>query len=97
MLLTSPFQPSRQTGNTGCGIDGSQPNNYGVPFNNNGGGAYAMLWTEAHIEIFFFPRNAIPADISAKAPKPDSGGWGQPVARCVSSVIGCASPCASDR
>lgn len=41
-----------------------------------------MLWTEAHIEVFFFPRNAIPADIGAKSPKPDSGAWGQPVARC---------------
>lgn len=53
-----------------------------MPFNNNGGGVYAMLWTEAHIEVFFFPRNAIPADIGAKSPKPDSGAWGQPVARC---------------
>lgn len=40
-----------------------------------------MLWTDAHIEVYFFPRNSIPSDITNKAPTPDKGGWGQPVAR----------------
>lgn len=40
-----------------------------------------MLWTDAHIEVYFFPRSSIPSDITNKAPTPDKGGWGQPVAR----------------
>ncbi|KAL7409262.1 hypothetical protein BDY24DRAFT_372641 [Mrakia frigida] len=71
-----------ETGNQGCGIvDDSGSPNYGVSFNNNGGGVYAMSWTDSAISIYFFPRNAIPADIASGSPDPDTGKWGQPVAR----------------
>lgn len=38
----------------------------------------AVLWGKAGITVWFFPRNAIPADISADQPNPK--GWGKPVA-----------------
>ena len=37
-----------------------------------------MQWDDNGISVFFFPRNAIPDDITAKQPLPDT--WGQPMA-----------------
>lgn len=61
---------------TGCSVTTSNTNAYGTGFNNIGGGVYAMEWTSTAISIFFFPRNAIPGDITAGAPNPS--GWGTP-------------------
>lgn len=58
-----------------------------MPFNNNGGGVYAMLWTELHIMVYFFPRGSIPADIASSAPTPNKGTWGQPIARFVPTSL----------
>lgn len=41
-----------------------------------------MEWTSDHIAVWFFPRYAIPEDISADAPTPAN--WGPPAARFVS-------------
>ncbi|GAB7350517.1 hypothetical protein MBLNU459_g1109t1 [Dothideomycetes sp. NU459] len=49
-------------------------NNYGTPFNSNGGGVYAMQWTSAFIKVWFFPRNNIPASITAGAPNVNAFG-----------------------
>ncbi|KAH9903215.1 concanavalin A-like lectin/glucanase domain-containing protein [Cubamyces lactineus] len=68
-----------ETGNVGCGMTATQSNTFGVGFNNIGGGVYAMQWVESGISIWFFPRNAIPSDITSGAPQPD--GWGVPMAR----------------
>ena len=38
-----------------------------------------MQWVESGISVYFFPRNAIPSDITSGAPQPDS--WGLPMAR----------------
>ncbi|KAI4112052.1 MAG: hypothetical protein LQ339_000059 [Xanthoria mediterranea] len=54
-------------------------NNYGTGLNNAGGGVYAMEWTSAAINIWFFPRNGIPGDISSAAnpnPNPNPAAWG---------------------
>ncbi|KAG9236751.1 glycoside hydrolase family 16 protein [Amylocarpus encephaloides] len=64
-------------GNTGCSAITSTPNAYGNSFNNNGGGVYAMQWESSGIYVWFFPRNAIPADIRNNAPV--TGNWGLPV------------------
>jgi len=64
-------------GNTGCGI-ASGANFYGTPFNNNGGGVYAMEWTDSYIQTFYFPRNGIPSDIANGNPVPSN--WGKPYA-----------------
>ncbi|KAJ3111779.1 hypothetical protein HK100_002560 [Physocladia obscura] len=65
-------------GNEGCGVANTQANSYGAGFNSNGGGVYATEWTNSAINIWFFPRNAIPSDITAGAPNP--AGWGTPSA-----------------
>ncbi|OBZ78987.1 putative glycosidase C21B10.07 [Grifola frondosa] len=67
-----------ETGNAGCGITATQSNTYGVGFNSNGGGVYAMQWVNSGISVFFFPRSSIPSDITAGAPQPSN--WDQPMA-----------------
>jgi hypothetical protein len=67
-----------QTNNEGCGVRAVQTNSFGQPFNANGGGVYAMLWDNSGVSVWFFPRQNIPSDITAKAPVPS--GWGTPIA-----------------
>ncbi|KAG8713299.1 hypothetical protein FRC08_013431 [Ceratobasidium sp. 394] len=67
---------SSPTDNQGCGQISSQANNYGKAFNDNGGGVYAMRWDTSGISVFFFPREAIPSDITAEQPMPST--WGTP-------------------
>ena len=50
----------------------------GTPFNQQGGGVYAMEWTNIFINIYYFARDKIPADINEGKPMPQS--WGIPVA-----------------
>jgi hypothetical protein len=67
-----------QGANVGCSIGASGSNTYGDSFNAIGGGVYATEWTDDHIAIWFFPRSAIPADITAGTPNPTS--WSKPQA-----------------
>jgi len=69
-----PGQPS----NAGCGVTATTGNSFGTGFNNNQGGVYAMEWTSAGVNIFFFPRQNIPADLKNDMPNPS--GWGTPEA-----------------
>jgi hypothetical protein len=62
----------------GCGVGATTPHSYGSSFNSIGGGVYATSWTSEYIKIWFFPRNAIPADITSGNPNPS--GWGLPQA-----------------
>lgn len=66
-----------ELGTVGCVIDG-QTGSYGTSFNNNGGGVYAMEWTEQFVKIWFFPRKSIPASITKG--KPDVSEFGTPMA-----------------
>ncbi|KAH9947964.1 concanavalin A-like lectin/glucanase domain-containing protein [Amylocystis lapponica] len=66
------------TGDAGCGVRATQANTFGSAFNGIGGGVYAMQWTNSGISMYFFPRSAIPSDISAGAPFPAT--WGLPMA-----------------
>jgi hypothetical protein len=61
----------------GCSVEGPV-GSYGSSLNAQGGGVYAMDWTSSYINIYFFLRNAIPADITAGTPDPSS--WGLPAA-----------------
>ncbi|KAF2168670.1 glycoside hydrolase family 16 protein [Zasmidium cellare ATCC 36951] len=66
-------------GYNGCPVVSNTGTSYGTPFDNvKGGGVYAMQWTGSNIKIWYFPRNAVPSDISSGKPNP--GGWGQPQA-----------------
>ncbi|KAJ5413957.1 hypothetical protein N7509_000584 [Penicillium cosmopolitanum] len=64
-------------GTVGCVIEGHE-GSYGTSFNKQGGGVYAMEWTDAHVKIWFFPRSKIPASITSG--KPDVSQFGTPMA-----------------
>ncbi|KAL8767005.1 MAG: hypothetical protein Q9209_006359 [Squamulea sp. 1 TL-2023] len=68
-------------GGQGCPIKPQGSNNYGTGLNNAGGGVYAMEWTSGSINIWFFPRNSIPGDISNANPNPSA--WGAATASFV--------------
>jgi hypothetical protein len=63
---------------TGCSFGTASTQGYGSGFNAMGGGVYAMEWNSSAIEVYFFPRNAIPGDITSGNPNP--AGWGTPTA-----------------
>lgn len=65
-----------QGNNVGCSIRSASSDSFGNGFNSNGGGVYATEWTSEAISIWFFPRNAIPSDLTSGTPDPS--GWGQP-------------------
>jgi hypothetical protein len=65
-------------GFTGCGVESSSPVSYGTPFNANGGGVYAALWTGSAIKVWFFAARDVPVNIRNNNPDPSS--WGQPAA-----------------
>lgn len=61
--------------NQGCSINGAV-GSFGAPFNSGNGGVYATLWNSNGIQVWFWPRSSVPADITAGAPQPT--GWGNP-------------------
>jgi hypothetical protein len=76
--LVTPNCDVNAPGQAGCSIDATSSHTFGSGFNAIGGGVYATEWTSAAISIYFFPRGAIPTDISSGNPDPSS--WGQPQA-----------------
>jgi hypothetical protein len=68
-----------QDNNAGCGIQANGANTYGGGFNGGGGGVYAVDWTSQAISIYYFARSAVPSDITAGAPDPDT--WPMPLAQ----------------
>ncbi|KAL4868732.1 concanavalin A-like lectin/glucanase domain-containing protein [Aspergillus spectabilis] len=65
------------SGTIGCVVEGQQGSS-GTPFNKQGGGVYAMEWQKDYLKIWFFPRSAIPASLTAG--KPDTSSFGTPMA-----------------
>jgi hypothetical protein len=70
---------SNQSKNAGCSIEHPSKKSYGAGLNQNGGGVYAMQWNAEAISVYFFPRDAIPADVLGDNPSPAS--WGKPAAK----------------
>ncbi|KAF7718578.1 Endo-1,3(4)-beta-glucanase [Penicillium ucsense] len=64
-------------GTVGCKVEGHE-GSYGTSFNKQGGGVYAMEWTETFVKIWFFPRASIPASITSG--QPDTTEFGTPMA-----------------
>ena len=79
IFQTSDCQLDVATGgnSAGCGVSDLDSNSFGLGFNANGGGVYAMDWTSDYIKIWFFPRGSIPDDITTGWPNPCN--WGKPV------------------
>lgn len=71
--VNAPGQPN----NAGCLISDNDTNTYGAGFNKNGGGVFATELNSKGINIWFFPRDKIPADITAGKPSPCNN-WGTP-------------------
>ncbi|KAF5341821.1 hypothetical protein D9611_001175 [Ephemerocybe angulata] len=69
-------------GNAGCGVRLSEQNSYGPPFNNNGGGWFAMERNNNFIKVWFWPRNSgsVPSDVRNGAQRVNTDGWGKPAA-----------------
>ncbi|KAF7169730.1 hypothetical protein CNMCM5623_002382 [Aspergillus felis] len=65
------------SGTIGCVVKGTNGSS-GDPFNEAGGGVYAMEWTDAFIKIWFFARSHIPASLSSGSP--DTSSFGTPMA-----------------
>ncbi|GAB7356707.1 hypothetical protein MBLNU459_g7413t1 [Dothideomycetes sp. NU459] len=68
--------------NSGCGSEANNtatPNNYGGGLNSIGGGVYITEWTSDYVQVWFFPRSAIPASISSGAP--NIAQFGTPIAK----------------
>ncbi|KAL4754391.1 endo-1,3(4)-beta-glucanase xgeA [Aspergillus terricola var. indicus] len=65
------------SGTIGCVVQGQQGSS-GDPFNEQGGGVYAMEWQEEHLKIWYFPRSSIPASLTAGTP--DVSSFGTPMA-----------------
>ena len=61
----------------GCGVSATgTANSYGPPFNNNGGGWYAMERNNDFIKMWFWPRNGNPpADVRNGASSVNTDNW----------------------
>jgi hypothetical protein len=64
------------SGASGCDVNAVESNTFGSGFNTATGGVYAMEWTSSAIRMWFFPRNNIPASITAD--EPDTSKFGTP-------------------
>ncbi|KAL4770678.1 endo-1,3(4)-beta-glucanase xgeA [Aspergillus nidulans var. acristatus] len=65
------------SGTIGCVVQGQQGSS-GDPFNEQGGGVYAMEWQEKYLKIWYFPRSSIPESLTTGTP--DVSSFGTPMA-----------------
>ncbi|MCJ1437278.1 hypothetical protein MMC27_006664 [Xylographa pallens] len=65
-------------GYNGCAVVDYVGTSYGTAFNSVGGGVYATLWNASVIEIWYWARGQVPADVTAGTPNPAN--WGSPAA-----------------
>ncbi|TFK63709.1 nucleophile-disabled Lam16a mutant holds Laminariheptaose in A cyclical conformation [Pluteus cervinus] len=73
--------------NGGCDVDFAENDSYGLPFNKNGGGWYAMERNNDFIKVWYWARNnpSVPREVSSGASSINTDGWGQPDALFPSS------------
>jgi hypothetical protein len=62
---------------SGCSVRAADTRGFGTGFNAAGGGVYAMQWESTGVYVWFFPRSAVPGDISSGSPTTTN--WGLPV------------------
>ncbi|KAI5289177.1 Vacuolar protein sorting-associated protein 8 [Ascosphaera aggregata] len=73
----SPDQP----GNQGCVVDAPRGVGYGRNFNKDGGAVLATEITKDAVQIWYFPRSQIPAELKNGATSVDTAKWGKPMSR----------------
>ncbi|OXV07905.1 hypothetical protein Egran_04331 [Elaphomyces granulatus] len=78
-LITDNCGETNQSAKVGCSIDSYSSTSYGGGFNHIGGGVYALEWTSSAINIWFFPRGSVPANVDSLSPDPST--WGTPTTR----------------
>lgn len=86
VAATSALNCNADNGNTGCPQVTKATNNYGVGFNAQGGGVYAMEWTSTAISVWFFPRNSSVANqlssgSNSTSSSVDTSNFGTPTAQ----------------
>lgn len=65
--------------NAGCGVNLSgDPNSFGAPLNNNGGGTYAMQRESGGIYVWFWPGSSAPFSATSTTANIDPATWGTP-------------------
>lgn len=69
---------AKSTNDEGCGIRSSAKGSYGEPYNQNGGGYHAFVWTEDEAKMYFWTPGEVPKDVASGKPNPSS--WGRPEA-----------------
>ena len=86
-LKTTRFLSTDCKGNIGCRQEAGIPNTYGAAFNTQGGGLYALEWTDEQISTWFFPRGSDMANVLATGQAavnttglPGTGSFGPPLA-----------------
>ena len=67
--------------NIGCSTNTGDPAAFGAPFNQAGGGLWAVEWTSQAFKIWFWTRKSIPAELKdSTAATLDPAKWGKPAA-----------------
>ncbi|ODN83771.1 hypothetical protein L198_07667 [Cryptococcus wingfieldii CBS 7118] len=80
---------SSNVGGSGCSIISNSDSSFGMPFNEAGGGVFAMLWDNDGIRMWNWNRAQIPSDISDSTPSPST--WGLPVGTWDASICDLSS------
>ena len=78
LLQTDCF--NKTNSDEGCLVSEKSPNSFGKAFADNGGGVFAMLWTDEAITFWFFERKNVPSDLGNGSGSPNPSGWPTPSA-----------------
>jgi hypothetical protein len=81
----SPNCTSSSQNGSGCTVLEANDASVGAAFAAGGGGVYACAFLDTGINIWFFPRSAVPQELSGNASTVDPSTWGTPSASFPSS------------
>ncbi|KIY42968.1 glycoside hydrolase family 16 protein, partial [Fistulina hepatica ATCC 64428] len=69
---------------TACGAMSNSTASYGVGSNSAGGSVYALQLTSAGLEMYWWTKDSVPADITSGLPTPST--WGSPAVEVLSDT-----------